>query len=228
MPLNSDILVEGKSLEFSYPGHSPVLLIDELKLEAGAHVFLHGPSGTGKTTLLGLLSGVLTPQKGHLKILDTEMANLSPGQRDRFRGKNIGYIFQVFNLIPYLSVSENILLPLRFRSAAEADAALPKLPEIVKKLNIDHIIHKYASDISVGQAQRVAAARALISAPPIVLADEPTSSLDSDNRKDFIRTLFETTTETGSTVIFVSHDHSLADLFPLQLELSDINKAALH
>ena len=92
MPLNSDILVEGKSLEFSYPGHSPVLIIDELKLEAGAHVFLHGPSGTGKTTLLGLLSGVLTPQKGHLKILDTEMANLSPGQRDRFRGKNIGYI----------------------------------------------------------------------------------------------------------------------------------------
>lgn len=226
MPSNDSILVSAKNLEYAYPGHDPVLQIKELTLKAGEHVFLHGPSGTGKTTLLGLLSGVLIAGSGVLEILGKELCSLSPAERDHFRGHNIGYIFQVFNLIPYLTVAENILLPLRFRSNDVAKEASGKLSHLAEQLNILQLLQKKASDISVGQAQRVAAARSLIAAPPIVLADEPTSSLDSDNREDFIKTLFNTTKETGSTVIFVSHDHSLSSLFPKNLELADINEAS--
>ncbi len=184
--------------------------------------------------MLSLIGAVLSEFKGKISVLGQDMARLSARSKDRFRADNIGFIFQMFNLIPYLSMVENVILPCHF-SAKRRQAALDgvdSLDEQARRL-LDHLglrQHELESDkvmeFSVGQQQRVAAARALIGKPELVIADEPTSSLDADTRKKFIELLFEECSAAGSTLVFVSHDSSLGSLFNRRIVLNEINRAA--
>lgn len=225
----TDDAVQLAAVRFGYRPDRPVLDIDELRVGRGERVFVHGPSGSGKTTLLGLLAGVLKADTGSVVLLGTDLSARSGAARDAFRAVHIGYIFQMFNLIPYLSVLENIALPCRMTRARRdrlngtpIDAAAMRVAE---RLEIAELAGERVTDLSVGQQQRVAAARALLGAPEIVIADEPTSSLDADRREAFLSLLFDTCTEAGSTLVFVSHDRSLAPLFDRGVSLPDINTA---
>lgn len=226
---SSNILIEIRDLKFSYEGHDkPVLHIPEFSVIRGEELFLYGPSGTGKTTLLEILSGVLKPSQGTLKILGCEFNLMSAAQRDAFRAEHMGYIFQNFNLIPYLTVQENIELPLHLSAARRARLGSVDTEMVIRalcgNLGIGDLLGKKVGELSVGQQQRVAVARALLGKPDLLLADEPTSALDTDHREKFLKLMFELSELYGTTVVFVSHDRSIEKLFTRSISLSSINK----
>mgnify|MGYP002865805568 CR=1 FL=1 len=226
-------LLELHQLGFAWPGQAELLDIPSFALARNQSLFLKGPSGSGKTTLLGLIGGVQKAQRGTVQLLGTDLAALSAGARDRFRVDHTGYIFQQFNLLPFLSVAENVGLPCHFSrtraerarqrhgSVAQASASLLQHLGLPKSL-----LERRAEALSIGQQQRVAAARALIGQPELVIADEPTSALDADSREAFIQLLFTECHAAGSSLLFVSHDQSLASLFDRSLSLADLNHAA--
>jgi len=227
-------IVELERLRFCWhAGAAPVLEIETLRVERGERVFIEGPSGSGKSTLLSLLAGVIVPQQGTLQVSGARLDAMSGSARDRHRADHIGYIFQLFNLIPYLSMIENVTLPCRFSARREAHARARSGTAQAEALRL--LAHLGMGDsglrarpvtgLSVGQQQRVAAARALIGGPSLVIADEPTSSLDAAHREAFLQLLFRECTQAGSTLVFVSHDCSLATLFGRTLHLSAINRA---
>ncbi|MGF1526120.1 MAG: ABC transporter ATP-binding protein [Candidatus Competibacterales bacterium] len=209
---------------------APVLSISHLEIPRGETVFVHGPSGSGKTTLLGLLGGVIVPQTGTVEVLGHNLGQLRAPQRDVFRADHVGFVFQLFNLIPYLTVAENVLLPCRFshrrRQRASQNGSLrAEATRLLEALGLGkELIQRRATALSVGQQQRVAAARALIGGPELLIADEPTSALDADTRQSFIQLLFAEARQVGATVIFVSHDGALADLFQRRVAMADINR----
>ena len=227
--------VQIKQLEFSWKENSPLTLnIEQLDIQSGERVFIKGASGSGKSTLLSLLGGVLLPQKGHIEILGQQINNLNGTARDIFRANHIGFIFQMFNLLPYLSVIENVTLPLHFsaqrkqrvlKNSNMKEEALRLLSHL--DLTDKDILSRSTHELSVGQQQRVAAARALIGSPEIVIADEPTSSLDTDRRDAFIDLLVNECNENKSTLIFVSHDQSLEKHFDRSISLNNINQENL-
>ncbi|MES2523708.1 MAG: ABC transporter ATP-binding protein [Gemmatimonadota bacterium] len=217
-------------MRFAYRTGPEVLAIESLIIPRGETVFLHGPSGSGKTTLLGLLSGVLQASRGSVKVLGADFSTMSGGARDAFRARHLGYVFQMFNLIPYLSVRENILLPVRLEpqrlariAGMSPDAAAA---DMAGQLDIGDLLDRAVAELSVGQQQRVAAARALIGSPEVVIADEPTSALDSDRRERFLELLFASCRRAGATLVFVSHDQSLRPLFSRAVSLAELNGAA--
>lgn len=227
-------LIHLQGVEFAWPGQPPLLDIPAFDLQAGEAVFLKGPSGSGKTTLLGLLGGVNRPAHGRIQLLGQDLALLGQGARDRFRVDHTGYIFQQFNLLPFLSVRENVELPCRF-SRSRAQRAIERhgsvdqaASELLAHLGLRdrQLLARRADSLSIGQQQRVAAARALIGQPELVIADEPTSALDADTREAFIALLFNECRAAGSSLLFVSHDQSLAPLFDRHLSLAELNRAA--
>jgi len=223
----STAVVSVSDLRFDWAG-TPCLDITDLELAAGEQIFLHGPSGSGKSTLLNLLAGVLLPRSGDLAILGQSLAGLSGSARDRFRADHIGLIFQQFNLIPYLSVMANVLLPCRFsrrrrERAGDIQAAAARL---LTHLDLEQgAWNRPATALSVGQQQRVAAARALIGTPELVIADEPTSSLDAERQSAFLDLLGAECAAAGAALVFVSHDRRLAGRFSRELALTEINRA---
>lgn len=227
-------LIELSDLSFGWPGQPVLLDIPAFRLEPGQSLFLKGPSGSGKTTLLGLLGGVQKADRGTIRLLGQALNELSAGARDRFRVDHTGYIFQQFNLLPFLSVRENVELPCHFsklrasraaqRHGSVENAARTLLAHL--GLKDPALLERRADALSIGQQQRVAAARALIGQPELVIADEPTSALDADAREAFIQLLFAECREAGASLLFVSHDQSLAPLFDRHLSLSELNRAA--
>ncbi|WP_375752385.1 ABC transporter ATP-binding protein [Vibrio sp. HN007] len=211
---------------------SPTLLFDQLTINQKEHVFIKGPSGSGKSTLLGLLTGILSPQQGSVSILGTDIAKLKQNHRDSFRADHVGYIFQQFNLLPYLSVLENVVLPCHFSSARKSRAGedIQKTAKhLLDRLRLpSNLLEKPVIELSIGQQQRVAAARALIGKPELLIADEPTSALDFDNRTAFIELLMEEAESAGSTLVFVSHDPTLESLFDRSIHLNELNQKALN
>lgn len=207
-----------------------MLDMPELRIQRAERVFVFGPSGSGKTTLLGILAGVLPADSGSVKVLGHELTQLSGGSRDAFRAEHIGYIFQMFNLIPYLSVEENITLPCRLnrrRRARLGDLSLEAAARgLAERLEIADYLGSPVTELSVGQQQRVAAARALIAAPELVIADEPTSALDADRRSRFLDLIFEICEDAGSALIFVSHDRHLEPMFDRGVSLPELNRVA--
>jgi putative ABC transport system ATP-binding protein len=212
---------------FAYARGKTVLRVPALEIERGERVFIYGPSGSGKTTLLGLMAGVLRADAGAVRVLGSNLTDLSNRQRDALRAAHIGYIFQLFNLIPYLSVLENIVLPCRLsrerRERLGGVAPEKAAAALADALQIHGLLHERVTRLSVGQQQRVAAARALIGAPELVIADEPTSALDSDRRESFLELLFARCADAGATLVFVSHDRQLQHMFDRALSLVDLN-----
>ena len=222
-----------EQLRFAWPGSpAPVIDIESLTVSAGEAVFLHGPSGCGKSTLLSLLAGVLVADEGRVTLLGHDWSKLSGAARDRSRVAHVGYIFQQFNLLPYLSVLDNVLLPCRFSARREAQAARngssrESAEHLLDQMGLDRNLWKrQALQLSVGQQQRVAAARALIGQPEVVIADEPTSALDEDRREAFLDVLLTACVENRSALVFVSHDQRIAQRFARHVLLPEINRAA--
>jgi putative ABC transport system ATP-binding protein len=212
----------------------PCLDIVGFRVAAGERVFVHGPSGSGKSTLLSLIGGVTVPQRGQVSVLGADMVRLSGAARDRFRADHLGFVFQLFNLIPYLSALENILLSCRFsaprRAAAEAagGSVRDEARRLARQLDLaPELLDRPAAELSVGQQQRVAAARALIGGPRLVIADEPTSALDADRERAFLDLLLAECAGRGAAVLLVSHHVRLADRFDRAVALPAINRAAI-
>jgi putative ABC transport system ATP-binding protein len=214
-------------VRFAWPGRNAFhLAVDGLEIARGERLLLTGPSGSGKSTLLSLLCGVAVPAEGRVEVLGTDLATLAGPARDRFRAAHVGVIFQTFNLLPYLTVLDNVLLPLRFsasrRERAGGAAAADQARRLLVRLGLEEMRAHEASRLSVGQQQRVAAARALIGAPELIVADEPTSALDRDRQQAFLDLLFAEAAEAGTSVVMVSHDETLAPLFGRTLMLQDV------
>lgn len=219
-----------EKLQFAYGTGPRVLDLPSLVIERGARVFLHGPSGCGKSTLLGILAGVLHATTGVVRVLGHDLVAMRGGQRDAFRAEHIGYVFQQFNLIPYLSAYDNIALPCRLDARRRARLGSTSLDsaieDVAEQLDIADLLQQRSTALSVGQQQRVAAARALLAAPDLVICDEPTSSLDTDRRDAFLALLAASVARANATLLFVSHDALLGARFDTQLSLPQLNRAA--
>ncbi|WP_298494764.1 ABC transporter ATP-binding protein [uncultured Maritimibacter sp.] len=210
---------------FSWPGRSGFsLTCPAFDLAAGESVLLLGESGSGKSTLLSLICGIVTADRGQVAVNGTDLTTLRPGARDRFRADQIGVIFQQFNLLPYASVADNILLPLRFAKARRDRAGgRDEADRLCTALGLPgDVMGQPAGRLSVGQQQRVAVARALIGAPPLIVADEPTSALDAATQDSFLSLLFEQCARAGSALLMVSHDERLGARFDRVVDLADI------
>ena len=224
------LVIDIQNLIFQWPGRQGFRLsIPKFQVERGERIFLQGASGSGKSTLLSLLGGVLVPQQGQLHVLDTDLTALTSSTRDRFRVDHVGLLFQQFNLVPYLSVRENVLLPCRFsqrrreRALESADSLEQSADRLLNQLGLDLTLARQpVTALSVGQQQRVAAARALMGHPELIIADEPTSSLDADRQAEFLDVLLGRCNDEDVTLIFVSHDQRLAHHFSRSVNLSEL------
>lgn len=223
-------IVDIENVAFTWPGAKGFTIeIADFKLRKNERLLLIGPSGSGKSTFLSLLAGIVTPSAGSLRILGTDLAGLPNAARDHFRAQHMGIIFQMFNLLPYGSAVDNVVLPLHFaserRKRATANGAIEEeARRLLKSLGLERadIEGAQASSLSVGQQQRIAAARALIGRPELIIADEPTSALDRNTQQAFIDLLFAELSAAGATLIMVSHDESLATRFDRALRLDDV------
>ena len=214
------------NLQYVWPeSNTPIIDIPALEVELRGSVFLQGASGSGKSTLLSLLAGTLKASSGTLQILGTDLTSLSSRRRDRFRAEHIGIVFQQFNLIPFLTVEGNLKLASRFVNQSVSGTEV-RAKQLLESLRLDSaILGRRADRLSVGQQQRVAIARAFINQPEILLADEPTSALDTEARDLFMQLLMSVREATGCTLIFASHDSSLASFFETKIVLKEINRS---
>lgn len=218
--------VKLNGIQFSYEDDRRQQLLDigHWAVERGERVLIHGPSGSGKTTLLNILSGLMKCTSGEVSVLNQRLDLMSGKQRDQFRADNIGCVFQRFNLIPYLNAIDNIGLARTFSAGGNAQWQ-DEASALLSALMIEQSDWaKPTSNLSMGQQQRVAIARALINSPALLIADEPTSSLDSENRDNFLALLMELIGKRDMTLVFVSHDMALAEHFTRLEALSDITQ----
>ena len=224
-------IIELDQVHFSWDNKQPVLDIPSLKIYSGERIFLHGPSGSGKSSLLNLIGGINIPNQGSVCLLGQKINQQGSPWRDRFRSDHIGLIFQQFNLLPYLSVIENVLLPCRFstqrrqRAISRYGTLNSAATQLLDQLGMAQSMwNRPVTTLSIGQQQRVAAARALIGSPELLIADEPTSALDTDSRNAFLQLLINECDHSETTLIFVSHDNSLQANFSRVISLAQLNQ----
>lgn len=231
-----------QQLQFAYDRRQSLIQIDDWQVPSQSQTFLYGASGSGKSTLLNLLCGILTPQSGEVTLLGQAFSRLPSRKRDRFRAQHIGVVFQEFNLIPFLTVAENIALATHFARQSDNQSSNQAGNELTEKRTANEragaiferlklnttLLSQRADQLSVGQRQRVSIARALINQPEILIADEPTSALDSENRDEFMQLLLETATQSACTVLFVSHDQGLKSHFSHTQAMTDLLAAPVN
>lgn len=229
---NQGAILRLEDVRFRWPGRNSFeISVPNFHLQRGETALLLGESGSGKSTLLSLICGTVLPQEGIVEVAGTNVCMLSRGSRDRFRAEHIGIIFQQFNLLPFGTVEDNILLPLSFapERRARAGSARETAASLARSLGLSEpLISVRASNLSVGQQQRVAVARALIGRPPIIIADEPTSALDSGSQAAFLDLLFDQVDLNNASLLMVSHDPRLADRFDKTVLMSDIATIERH
>lgn len=205
-------------LAFGYASHK-VLSIPQLQVEEGKHLLILGASGSGKTTLLHILGGLLAPQEGTVRIGQTDLYRLSGAQRDKYRGQNIGLIFQKAHLISALSVQDNLLLAQYLAGMAQDRG---RVKEVLTNLGLADKLHKKVKALSQGEQQRVTIARALLNRPRVILADEPTASLDDTNAHKVIDLLKSQAEQNNASLLIATHDQRVKDQFELQLNLATL------
>jgi putative ABC transport system ATP-binding protein len=220
MPL---LELHGLKKRFVAPGGQPHPVIDvpHFTLDAGAQVALRGESGLGKTTLLHLIAGILKPDAGTIRLDGIEVSALPEPARDRLRATRIGYIFQTFNLLPAFTCLENVLVAMSFGPGADRDRA----EALLRRVGLGERLHHHPRQLSTGQQQRVAVARALASRPKLVLADEPTGNLDAANAREVLKLIRETCAENGAALLLVSHDREALAGFNPVIDLATLNQA---
>jgi putative ABC transport system ATP-binding protein len=224
--LNHEPVLRLSGVRFRWPDGPLLLKVDAFELGAGERVFLHGPSGSGKSTLLGLIAGIHLAESGQVRVLGRDLAGMRAGARDRLRGAELGYVFQQFNLVPYLNVVENVLLPLTFSACRrfrteQKGAPVDQVMTLLADLGLPAgLAGRLPGALSVGQQQRVAVARALLGEPRLLICDEPTSALDAAARDDFLELLIRSCEGSGAALLFVSHDAALASHFSRHLQIS--------
>lgn len=214
-------------------GERDVIDIDRFEVRRGERLFIAGPSGSGKSTLLSLLGGVVVPREGKVEVLGADLSKMAGRDRDHFRADHIGIVFQMFNLVSYLSMVDNVMLPCRFshrrrqRAETRSTTADADAMRLLADLELDRpaLLRRPVTDLSIGQQQRVAVARALIGTPEIVIADEPTSAMDEGTRERFLELLFRECEIEDTTLLFVSHDFRLGERFSRCVLLGDLNRA---
>lgn len=229
--MHTEPVISLKKVSFTWPGSRQFgLNVSEFTLHKGERVLLLGQSGSGKSTLLSLLCGIVTPQHGSIHVAGYELSSLTASKRDRVRAEHMGVIFQQFNLLPYGNVADNILLPLSFapqrrqRVASQGEVRI-EAQRLCTALQLPTgVLSTPVGELSVGQQQRVAVARALIGRPDIIIADEPTSALDSENQKAFMDLLLTQLAASQSSLLMVSHDASLAKYFDRVVQLEDLQE----
>ncbi len=222
-----DAAVHMRGVSFTWPGGTGFRLdIPELTVKSGEKLLVSGKSGAGKSTLLNLVCGIAVPDQGTVRVDGTELSGLKGPDRDRLRANRIGLIFQMFNLLPYASPLDNILLPLAFAPARRERLKNPRREalRIAAALGLPEnlMVQARAAELSIGQQQRVAASRALIGNPSLIVADEPTSALDEESQRVFLDLLMEQTEAAGTTLLMVSHDSRLSSRFRRALDLASI------
>lgn len=221
------VALQFRNLVFRYPTERFALSIPLLELAAGEQLAITGPSGCGKTTLLRLASGILTPQDGVVQAGETLLSGLPEPARRRFRLRHIGLVFQTFELVPYLNALDNILLPYRVSAELRLTAEVrDRAANLAEQTGITHLLDQSPADFSQGERQRVALCRALITEPSLILADEPTGSLDPQNQRKAVDLLHEQARRAGATLIMVTHDPALLGGFERHLSLPELQAAA--
>ena len=221
-----DSIVKIESLRFQWSKNNNFkIFVPKLEVGRGKKVLFLGESGSGKTTLLSLICGFLEPLSGSISINDKIISDLTSTNKDAYRSDNIGIIFQQFNLLPYANVIDNIILPLYFskQRSKKVDNKINAAMDLCDQLRLpESILNQKASNLSVGQQQRVAVARALIGSPSIIVADEPTSSLDTEAQELFLDLMFDQISKNSSTLLMVSHDKSLTNYFDQVIDINEI------
>lgn len=219
-----------RDARFAWRDGEDLLSIDRLDIRQSERVAVFGPSGCGKSTFLNLLAGIRRLQRGSLRIAGHDMQTLFASERDRVRGDHIGVVFQQLNLIPYLGALDNVVLPCRysrlraFRARALSGSAKAAAGELLERLGVQaRLWRQSAMTLSVGQQQRVAVARALIGSPDLLLADEPTSSLDPGNRERFMTLMLSEADRCGSAVVVVSHDPAVIERLPRRIAMDSFS-----
>ena len=217
--------IENLRYVYDQKGNDTVLDIPRWNIAGGEKVLLHGPSGGGKSTLLNLISGILQSSEGKLEVMGERLDQMSERGRDRFRANHVGYVFQSFNLFPFLNAYENVNLSLYFSKDAKTKGSKLEIENLLDELKLSKSdCTKPVRKLSIGQQQRVAIARSLIKKPGLLIADEPTSSLDAENRNQFMSVLLGLVNEQNTTLLFVSHDLSLREHFNRVEALADIQQ----
>jgi putative ABC transport system ATP-binding protein len=218
-------MIQLKDIQFHYPQSDFSLSIEELSFSEGSKIAIIGPSGSGKTTMLNLIAGILVPDKGRVHVDSTLVNELNDNLRRSFRIQNIGFVFQDFRLVPYLSVMDNILLPYRINTAIKpAKDTKDHAQQLAMELGIEKLLKKFPAKLSHGERQRVAIARALITNPKIILADEPTGNLDPKNKIHIRDILFDTVRKYGATLITVTHDVAMLDGFDNVFDFQELKR----
>ena len=217
-------LISIQNLSFSYPEGQFCLIVPTLDVERGGRLAVVGASGSGKTTLLDLIAGIRTADTGSVRAGDTALETLSDAARRRYRIKNLGLIFQAFELLEYLTVRDNILLPYRISAELELTPEVnTRVEQLVVDTGIGEHADSYPQQLSQGERQRAAICRALITLPKLILADEPTGNLDPDNKHKVLEILLEQVERNDATLVMVTHDHDLLDRFDRVLDMRELH-----
>ena len=207
-------MIAVENLDFRYGQSDFNLQVPDLVIKQGAKVALVGPSGSGKTTLLNLMAGITLPLAGRVVTHEVEVSSLGDAARRDFRIRNIGLVFQEFELLDHLTVLDNILLAYRINAALELDrSARERAALLAQEVGIGDKLHRYARRLSQGERQRVAVCRALLPEPPLLLCDEPTGNLDPANKQHVLDILVAYVEKTGATMVAVTHDHEILPRF---------------
>jgi putative ABC transport system ATP-binding protein len=212
-------------LEFAYPSGNFFLHISEFLVEKHEKVAVIGPSGTGKTTMLNLVAGIIVPGQGTISVNDTVVDQLNDARRRQFRITHIGFVFQDFELLDYLNVYDNILHPYRITKALHLDPPVRQRARMLaEEMGIGDKLNRRANDLSQGEKQRAAICRALLPQPRLILADEATGNLDPENKTRILDLLFRAVEEHGTTLLAVTHDHELLKRFDRVVDFRDFRK----
>ena len=215
-------MIEIKDLTFAYPSGEFRLHIPKMSIQKGEKVALIGPSGTGKTTLLNLLAGIMVPSQGSIQIEGLEMAGLPVEDRQDFRAVKMGLVFQEFGLLEYLNVFENICLPYRITPVLTLDDGVSeRAREIAKAIGLGDKLHRYPKHLSQGERQRIEVCRSLITQPALILGDEPTGNLDPRNRDLVAEMLFDYSAKSEAPILVVTHDHELVERFDRTIDITE-------
>ena len=213
-----------KDLKFGYPKGGFSLCVANLQIEGGEKVAIIGSSGSGKTTLLNLVAGVILPTSGDIRVCDTEVSALSREDRQDFRARTMGMIFQEFELLDYLNIVDNVLLPYRISPVIELDAAARQRAELlVQEAGLSGMCRRYPRRLSQGERQRIAVCRALVTRPEVLVCDEPPGNLDPYNRDRMIETLFRYSDEMRAALVIVTHDHAILERFDRTVDIKELS-----